>query len=233
MGLPKIDMPLFELEVPSTKQKVKYRPFTVKEEKILLIAQESKDMDQMIVAIKQIINNCVVKIDVDELAMFDLEYILINVRAKSVDNELTFYINDPDTKEKTELVIDINDIKMVIPETHSNTISLSSDTSIVMRYPTINELNTLISNRNEQQILFEIMLNCIDKLIVEEDQVYNFKDYSREEIEAFIDDLTSTTINKIKTFFETMPRLRHECPYKDSNGKQKTFVVEGMETFFI
>ena len=125
MGLPKIDQPLFELVIPSTGKKVQYRPFTVKEEKILLIAQESKSTDQIILAIKQIINNCLVDVDVDTLATFDLEYIIINIRGKSVNNEMTFNITDPDTQEDIELAMDVNDIEVVFDEKHDKKIDLN------------------------------------------------------------------------------------------------------------
>jgi len=233
MGLPKIDLPLFELEIPSTKKKVKYRPFTVKEEKILLIAKESKDVDQMVLGIKQIVNNCVQKVDVEKLAMFDLEYILINIRAKSVDNELAFTIKDPDTEERIELSVDINDIKLSTPEKHTNRIRLSDTTSLLLRYPTINELNILMGAKSNKETLFEIMIRCIESMIVEEDQVYKMSDYSEDEIIDFIDGLTANAIQNIHNFFETMPRLRHEVKYVNNKGANKTFVVEGMETFFI
>jgi hypothetical protein len=117
--LPKIDLPLFELVLPSTGKKIKYRPFTVKEEKILLVAQESDDVEQTILGIKQIINNCLVDINVEKLAMFDLEYILLMLRSKSVDNNIRFGVTDPDTNESIELEIDLNEVKITKDKEHT------------------------------------------------------------------------------------------------------------------
>lgn len=232
MGLPKIDLPLFDIKIPSTGKKVKYRPFTVKEEKILLIAQESKDIDQIILAIKQIINNCVSTVDVDELAMFDLEYLLINIRAQSVNNEFQFSITDPDTKERVDLTVDIGEINIHKHEGHSNLIELDNDVHLNMRYPSINELSSIIKSKNNFENLFNIMIDCI-KNVIEGDSVLNLKDFSDEEVTEFVNSFTNKHVDQIKNFFETMPALRYEAKYKNSNGDDKTFVIEGMETFFI
>ena len=135
MALPKIDLPLFELVLPSTGKKVKYRPFTVKEEKILLIAQESKDIKQVMLAIKQILGNCLQEINVESLATFDLEYVLLNIRAKSVNDEITFSVKDPDTEEKIELTININEIEIKKFADHDKIIKVSDDFVFLMRYP--------------------------------------------------------------------------------------------------
>lgn len=232
MGLPKIDLPLFDIEIPSTRKKVKYRPFTVKEEKILLIAQESKDIDQIILAIKQIINNCVITVDVDKLAMFDLEYLLINIRAKSVNNEIQFSITDPDTKERVDLTIDIADVKIIYKEDHNNLIKVNDDIYLKMRYPTINELANIAKSKNSFENLFKIMIDCIEN-VIEGDSVLVLKDFTDEEISDFVNNFSNDQIDQIKNFFETMPVLKYEAKYKNSNGDDKTFVIEGMETFFI
>lgn len=231
-SLPKIKLPLFDLEVPSTKQKVKFRPFTVKEEKILLIAQEANDIQQVILSIKQIINNCVEGLDVDKLAIFDLEYLLISIRSKSVNNLFEFQITDPDTNEKIPVEVDVSELKLLIPEGHSNTISINKDTFLIMKYPTLDEVQLIAESAQNQANIFDVMISCIEK-IVQDDSVYLVKDFSTEEINGFIDDLTSDMIAKIQTFFETMPTLRFEKNYINKNGDKKTFVVEGLQTFFI
>jgi hypothetical protein len=231
MGLPKIDLPLFELEVPSTGKKIKYRPFTVKEEKILLIAQESKDIDQIVLSIKQVINNCAPDIDTDNLALFDLEYILLHIRAKSVNNVIEFKIKDPSTGEEIELSLDIHEIKLKHNEDHNKIIRLNEDSCIVMRYPSINEIKD-ISKLKSQESIFNVMISCIDKIEFK-DEVYIASEYTREELVEFVDGLTSTDIKLIETFFETIPVLKFETNYMNSKGEKKTFVVEGMETFFI
>ena len=235
MGLPKIDLPLFDIEIPSSGKRVKYRPFTVKEEKILLIAQESKDIDQIILAVKQIINNCVTSVDVDKLAMFDLEYILINIRAQSVNNEIQFSINDPDTKERIDLTVDISEICVIHKEDHKQLIKVNDDVHIKMRYPTINELSGIIKSiksKDKFEDLFNIMISCIEN-VIEGDSVLVLKDFSDEEVTEFINSFSTNQIDQIKNFFETMPALRYEAKYKNSNGDDKTFIIEGMETFFI
>jgi hypothetical protein len=234
MALPKIQAPLFDLTVPSTKKKVKFRPFTVKEEKILLIAQESKDIDQIILAIKQIINNCIEGIDVESLATFDMEYILIHLRAQSVGNEIEFKIKDPETEEAIEMSLDINDIKLHENKDHNPLIQISDDFYIKMRYPKLDMLKTLqnIEEKDKQIAMFNMMIECIDS-VIQGEEVYQLKDFSKQEVDEFIESLTSQHVNMIKEFFDTMPVLRYEKEYKRSDGTTKTFVAEGTETFFI
>ena len=233
MALPKIDLPVFELELPSTGEKVKYRPFTVKEEKILLVAQEAEDPGQEVLAAKQIINNCLIDKDVEELAMFDAEYILINLRGKSVENNATFTIKDPDTEEDIQLVLDIDTIKIEKNEKHTNKIKINDDYTLFLKYPTLNEFVKMFDYDNGDPLAdYFIMISCLDK-IASDDEVYKFSDYSQEEIDAFMDDMSGEVIKQVQTFFETMPRLRQELKYTNKNGDEKTFVIEGMRSFFI
>lgn len=241
MALPRIDLPLFELTIPSSGKKVQYRPFTVKEEKILLIAQESKEIDQIILAIKQILGNCIEGINVDKLAVFDIEYIMLNVRGKSVDNIIKFTINDPDTEETIELAINIDDVKVKFKDDHNKNIKLNDDYTLVMRYPSINELKALSNLRrdnpeasNNAQVFFDVMISCIDMLVSSDgEKIYKMADFTQQEIQDFVDSLTSSAIKNIQRFFETAPILKIEAPYKNKNGDKKTFVMEGMESFFI
>ena len=232
MGLPKIQQPLFELVVPSTEQKVKYRPFVVKEEKILLVAQESKDFDQVVLAIKQIVNNCMEGVDVDELAMFDLEYVLINIRAKSVNNEFKFTIKDPDSKETVELSVDIEDIKVQKDPNHNKMIRVNDDITLMMKYPSLDQLKMLNGTKSKAAGQIDVMLSCIDK-VVSGDQIYNLADFSKEEVEEFLDSFTNENVMAIKTFFDTMPVLRYEKNYTLKDGTEKKIVMQGTETFFI
>ena len=231
MALPKIELPLFELEVPSTGKKVKYRAFTVKEEKILLIAQESKDIDQIILAMKQIVSNCVHDVDPDKLATFDMEYIVINIRSKSVNNVIEFNIRDPDTKEQIPLSMNLDEIRVKFNPDHSNIIKINDDSVLLMRYPTINELHTLAKTKTKEAI-FNTMVARIDR-IESGGAVYMTSEYAKEELIEFVDSLSNNTLDQMKKFFDTLPVLRFECKYKNKNGAEKTFVVEGMETFFI
>lgn len=231
MALPKIDLPLFEITIPSTGKKTRYRPFTVKEEKILLIAQESKDQKQIVLAIKQIINNCLNDVDVDSLAVFDLQYLLLNIRSKSVNNEITFNITDPDTNESVELSFDINAIEIKKNPSHNRLIPVTSDISINMMYPNSDTLES-IAGEGESKPMFDVIANCIDS-VVQGDVVYKLKDFSKKEVNDFVESLSSDVLVKIKEFFDTMPVLRYEKKYVNKNGAEKTFVIEGMETFFI
>ncbi len=231
MALPKIELPLFELEVPSTGKKVKYRAFTVKEEKILLVAQEAKDIDQVILAVKQIIANCVHDVDVDKLAMFDIEYLIVNIRAKSVNNIVDFKIRDPETKEEVSLSINLEEVKIKFKPNHNKIVKINDDSFLVMRYPTINELQGLLKTKSKES-MFNIMISCIDK-IESAGAVYDTTEYTRDELIEFVDNLSNSTLSDIQLFFDTLPVLRTECKYKNKNGGEKTFVVEGMETFFI
>lgn len=231
--LPKIDLPLFELELPSTGDKIKYRPFSVKEEKILLVAQESDDPEQTVLSVKQIVNNCLVDTNVEKLAMFDLEYILLMLRSKSVDNNIKFGVKDPDTEENVELEIDLNEVKVTRDEEHTNQIRINEEYVLFLRYPTIEEFIKIAGSDPKDPLTnYFIMISCLDKVASEED-VHKFSDYKDEEIDEFMESLQGDVIQKIQTFFETMPKLRHEMKYTNSKGKEQTFVIEGMRSFFI
>lgn len=232
MALPKIDLPIFELELPSTNKKVKYRPFTVKEEKILLVAQEAKDPEQTVLSVKQIVNNCLIDEDVDNLAMFDLEYVLLMLRSKSVDNNIRFAVKDPETQESVELEIDINEVKVTRSEEHTNKIPINDEYTLYLRYPTISEFVKIAkSDPKDPLINYFIMVSCLDK-IVSEEAVYKMKDYTDQEIDEFMESLQGDVMKRIQKFFETMPKLRHELKYKNKAGKEQTFVIEGMRSFF-
>jgi hypothetical protein len=236
MALPKIDQPLFEIEIPSTGKKARYRPFTVKEEKILLIAQESREQNQILLAVKQIITNCVPDVDVEKLAIFDLEYLILNIRAKSVNNEIDFGFMDPDTEERIDVTVDVNDIKVEFNPDHEKKVELNSQYYVMMRYPTLKEVTNL-SNRaeesNETEQMFNTMISCIDTLVDQQtDEVYKLEEFSPEEVSDFVDGFTSTVVEQLQKFFTTMPKLSHTINYKDKEGKDKVFVVEGMDSFF-
>lgn len=232
MALPKIDIPIMELTLPSNGEKLKYRPFTVKEEKILLVGQESGDATSQILAAKQVVNNCLIENDVAELAMFDLEYVILYIRARSVNNMINFSIRDEDTEERHDLEIDIDKVQLVRDPEHTNEIKINEEYTLFLRYPTIDEFARLSTLDPEDPLTDYIMLtSCID-YVASEDEVHYFKEYSREDIDEFMDSLEAKAIKSITSFFETMPKLRHEVQYTNSAGTEKTFVVEGMQSFF-
>ncbi len=233
MSLPKIDMPTFEMVLPSSGETVKYRPFTVKEEKILLIAQEGDDVKSAINAVKQVVNNCLIDVDIEKFSMFDLEYILLLLRSKSVDNNVKFAIRDPDTDETVELELDLDDVKVTTVDEHTNKVRVNEEYTMFLRYPTINQFVEFIEGDQEDPLVtYNIMVSCLDK-VASESEVFHFKDFSREEIDKFMDDLSGDVLVQIKQFFDTMPKLRHEMKYKNKNGDDKIFVLEGMKSFFI
>jgi hypothetical protein len=235
MALPKIDLPLFEMTLPTTQMVVKYRQYTVKEEKILLVANESKDAMQEILALKQVVNNCLIDIDVEDLPMVDIEYAYLILRSKSVDNSLDFNIKDPETDETIILKLEIDDIQLNIGEDfeESSKIKLNDDYTLFLKLPNIDNFIKIIEmDPKDPLVNYFILISCLDK-VASEDEIHEFKNYTRNEIDAFMETLTNAVISKIQKFFENMPRLRHEMKYVNSNGNEKTFVIEGMRTFFI
>jgi len=233
MALPKIDLPLFELELPSTGEKIKYRPFTVKEEKILLVAQQSEEPGQEILAAKQIINNCIYDKDAADMAMFDLEYVVLSLRAKSVDNKIEFTIKDPDTDEDVKMSLDINDVKLERIEGHTNQVKINDEFTLFLKYPTIDEFIQIVEfEADDPMANYFILVSCLEK-VASAEEIYYFDDYSAAEVNSFMEDLSGEVVEQIAKFFQTMPRLRHIIKYKNKNGDDKTFVIEGMRSFFI
>ena len=213
MTLPKISSPTFEMTLPSSGKKITYRPFTVKEEKILLIAQESNDPKSAINAVKQVVNNCLVEDNIEKFAMFDLEYILLLLRSKSVDNNIRFAIKDPDTEEKVELELNLDDVKVTLFDDHTNQVKVNDVYTIFLKYPTIDQFSDLVEKgMSDPLVSYNIMVSCLDK-VASEDDVYKFEDFSREEIDKFMEDLSGNVLVQIKKFFDTMPKLRHEIKY--------------------
>lgn len=233
MPLPKIDLPLYELELPSNGKKVYYRPFTVKEEKILLTAQQSKEPDQIVTAIKQIVGNCIQDYSIDKLALFDLEYLVINIRSKSVDNNVEFEIDDPDTNEKIKLKLDLQNVKVHRDANHSNEIKLDDKYTLFLKYPTIDDFRLILQKTElTPEKSYDILISCID-VLASEDEVYNFKDFTKKQVDDFIESLHSDVTRKIKIFFDTMPKVRHEMPYVNSKGEKKVFTIQGTQSFFM
>ena len=233
MALPKIDLPIFEAELPSTGEIVKYRPFTVKEEKILLVAQESQEAMQQIMGVKQVVSNCLIDRDAAELPMFDLEYIMLLLRARSVDNTIKFNVTDPDTLEEVELEIDIEKVIVTKAEDHTNEIKINDEFTLFLKYPTIDEFIKITSFEQADPLAsYFVMVSCLDR-VASEDEVHEFKNYSEKEVDDFMENVSGDVVKGIQRFFETMPKLRHEMKYTNSNGDEKTFVLEGIRSFFI
>lgn len=229
MSLPKLVTPIYELEIPSTGKKIKYSPFTVKEEKVLLFAMEANEESQMVNAIKQIITNCVHdKIKVDNLAIFDIEYIFLHIRARSVGEILKFSVLSPDDKETyISVEVNIDDIQVYFPEDHNKKINLNDEIFIEMKYPS---LEYFIKNENKDPV--ETAALCIDKIYTKDD-IWDCNIVEKSEIITFIESMTSTQFSKIEKFFDTMPSLKHTIDVTNPNtGKTNTVTIEGLSSFF-
>ena len=231
MALPVIDSPIFSIELPSTKNTLRFRPFTVKEEKLLLLASESEDAKTVSDTIKQVLNNCFIdEVDINTLAIFDVEYVFIKLRAKSVNNivELQFK-DDHDKNVKTE--IDLEEVIVEFDPEHTNQINLSEKVILTMKYPSFSMFEAM-SGGKENTDMSDILKETIDK-VVNGDEVLSLKDYSNEEITAFTDSFTSKNMRDIEKFFGTLPKLKMDVKYRDSEGNDKVREVVGLQNFFI
>jgi hypothetical protein len=239
MPLPKISTPIYELELPSTEQTIKYRPFLVREEKVLVIALESEDTKQITNAIKTVIKNCIETkgIKVESLPTFDIEYLFLNIRGKSVGEEIEVNIICPDDEETTVSVkILVDDIKVQRNSEHNNKIKLDNNVMMEMRYPSLDQFiknNFDISSNSAMDQSFELIASCIDKIYTE-DEVWASADVTKKELIEFLDQMNSAQFKEIEKFFETMPKLSHTI--KVTNPKtevESEVVLEGLSSFFV
>ena len=238
MPLPKIATPRYELELPSTEETITYRPFLVKEEKVLVIALESEDNKQITNAIKTVIQSCIITkgIKVEKLPTFDIEYLFLNIRGKSVGEEIEVNIICPDDEEtQVEVKIDIDEIKVQKDDNHNNQIKIDDDIMMVMKYPSLDQFiqnNFDFSDKNVMDQSFELISTCIDKIYTE-DEVWAAADCSKKEIKEFVESMNSTQFKDIEKFFETMPKLSHSITVTNPNTKVESVVVlEGLSSFF-
>jgi len=241
--LPKIDVPMYELKLVSLKKPIRFRPFTVKEEKLFLMANESKEEETIVGTVKQVINNCVIDdLDVETLPVFDLEYLFINLRAKSVGEEVKLNYqcnNDIEEDGKTKkcgnavkFTLNLLDVKPEAEKNHSNKIELSDKLGIVMKYPKLNFIAGQ-ENKTDTEIILDLIVDCID-YIYDENQMYYAKDSTRQELVDFVDSLQSKDLEKIKSFFETMPKIKKQLDFKCSKcGYEEKVMLEGIQNFFV
>ena len=238
MPLPKIATPTYELELPSSGKTIQYRPFLVKEEKLLVLALESEDTKQITTAIKSVIKACIKTrgVKVEALPTFDIEYLFLNIRGKSVGEELDVNIICPDDKE-TEVKVNINldDIKCKKNPDHTNKIKLDDNLMMEMKYPSLDEFiksNFDLEEKNQMEQSFDLIASCIDKIYSEE-EVWASEDCTKKEMSEFLESMNSTQFKEIETFFETMPKLSHTIEVVNPNTKKKNEVVlEGLASFF-
>ena len=237
MALPKINTPTYELEVPSTNEKIKYRPFLVKEEKILLIALESNENNQIIQAVKEIVAMCTFdKIDLGNMPMFDVEYIFLQIRSKSVGETSSLKLLCKDDGETyADVKIDLGDIKVSVDEEHTNKIELTDEMGMIMTYPTIDSfMSTGISEITSSNML-EVIATCILQIYDKKgEEVFDAKDQTKEELDDFIGQLNTKQFQEVQKFFDTMPKLQHTVTVKNPKTKVESEVVlNGLNDFFV
>ena len=238
MALPKLDLPLYELELPSTGEKVSYRPFLVKEEKILLMAMESENEKEMVTGVRQIITNCVSgeNFDVDKIPLFDIEYILLHLRGVSMGGIVTMkYKNNTCEKKNCKpLSVDIDILESQIKKDpdHNPKIELTDTVGLIMGYPDINMISRISGADQSIEASMEVISRCIEK-VYDEDNVYSRVDFTVEEIKEFVDNLTQPQFEKVQKFFNTTPKIFQEvevscekCDFKE------TITLEGLSSFF-
>jgi len=234
MSLPTINVPTYELGIPSTKEKITYRPFLVKEEKILLLANESQDDIEMVNSIKQIITNCTFgKLDIEDLAMFDLEFMFLKIRAKSVGEMVKLQLLcDDDGETYAEVEVNLDDVSVNFPKEHTNKIELTDNIGILMRYPKFNILR-LPTDTSETEYIFKMIKACVGQ-IYDGETVHERSDFNDTELDTFLESLNSEHFKQLQGFFETMPKLSHQVKFKNPNTKkQNKQTLEGLQAFFV
>jgi len=233
MGLPKIDVPIYETVLPSNGKKIKFRPFLVKEEKILLMAAESNDNKTILHALEQVISNCVLEeLDIKKLPSFDVEYLFLKLREKSIGEIIKVNVNDPEAKKKFET--DVNLAKVIVKKNpkHETLIKFGNNLAIQMKYPNVETILSMDQNKSVLENGFGVLTNCVEK-IYDKETVYEAKDYTPKELQEFLDQFTQEMYEKLGKFFETMPSIYYEAealsPYTNKNVK---VIIDKFMDFF-
>ena len=235
MSLPKLNVPTYQLVLPSTEKKIKFRPFLVKEQKLLLMAQNSNDKGEMIQAIAQIIENCTFgKVKGSEAYMFDLEYIFLQIRRKSVGDKIDLNVLcEDDGETRVPVEVNLKDVEVQVDDNHTNEIQLNKDVKIIMGYPTLETASQLKEDIEKDESLFTGIKHSIFQ-IIDGDTIYNKVDMEDKELDEFVESMSQKNLNDILDFFKTMPKLAHTIKFTNPKTKKKNKVtVEGIENFFI
>tara|TARA_B100000965_G_scaffold222490_1_gene186183 strand:- start:441 stop:1148 length:708 start_codon:yes stop_codon:yes gene_type:complete len=233
MGLPKLDTPTYRLTLPSTREEIQYRPFLVKEQKLLLMAQESEDDQQIIDTVSSLVRTCTFeKIDADSSPMFDIEYIFLNIRAKSVGEKVQLRLICPDDEQTSvDVEVDINDVSVQMTADHTNEVKITDTVKLFLKYPILKDMKGLSSDASEMEKVFSLLNQCVQEIHYEE-QIFNRVDFSEKDIDEFMDQLTADQFKLITDFFDTMPKLRHVIPVKNPKTEvESEVVVEGLASF--
>ena len=236
MALPKLNTPTYELEVPSTDEKIKYRPFLVKEEKILLMAIESAKNEEIVRAVKDIVSECTFnKLDVANMPMFDVEYIFLNIRAKSVGETSKIKVLAPDDKKTyIETEVNLTEVQVQVDDGHTNKIELTDDMGIIMTYPTIDSFQEAGIQNVKASNMLDIIASCILQIYEKNgEKVYQAKDQTKKELTEFIEQLNTKQFKELQKFFDTMPKLKHTVKVKNPKTKKNNdIVLTGLNDFF-
>ena len=241
MPLPTIETPTYELKLPSSNKKVKYRPFLVKEEKILIIALETKNQSDITNAVTDVLKKCVLTkgIDIDTLPTFDIEYLFLNIRAKSIGEDIKLTVTCPDDgKTKVPVTIYVDEIKVIKPKGHTKDIVLDDKMTLRMKYPSLSQfISNNFDTEDEAEALvdktFNVVADCMDTVFTEED-AWDAKDYTPDERIDFVNQLNSKQYKAVEKFFATMPKLSHKIEVVNPNTKEKSSIVlEGLADFFV
>ena len=240
MPLPTITTPTYELNLPSTGKKIKYRPFLVKEEKILILALETRDQNQITNAVKDVLKKCVITrgIKIDDLPTFDIEYLFLNIRAKSIGEDINMIVTCPDDrKTEVDVTVYVDEIKVIKSKEHVKDINLDKDMTLRMKYPSLSQfIETNFNTEEESQTTvdktFQLIADCMDTVYTKED-AWESKDYSPNERLEFIEQLSSKQFKQVERFFATMPKLSHTIEVTNPNTKKKSkIVLEGLADLF-
>jgi hypothetical protein len=234
MALPKLDTPVYELEQPSTGETIKYRPFLVKEQKTLMLASESDDDKQVKEALAGIISNCTFsKVDPLKIPIFDVEFLFLRIRGKSVGEKIDLSLLCPDDNEtRVNKTINLDEIGVNMKVGHTNEIDITDNIKMVMRYPTLDDMTDVSAETNDVEDMFSMIRRCVHE-IHDGEKVYNRVDMSSSELEEFIDSLTGEQFEKLSDFFETMPKVQHSVEVTNPKTKKKgEVVIEGIQSFF-
>ena len=236
MALPKLNTPTYELEVPSTDEKIKYRPFLVKEEKILMIAMESKDNAQIVNAVKDIVQECTFnKLDIANIPMFDVEYIFLNIRAKSVGEISKLKLLCPDDKQTyADAEVDLSKVEVQVGKDHTNKIELTEEMGMIMTYPTIDSFTQSGIQTINAENMLQVVGSCILQIYEEKgEKVYQAKDQTKKELTEFIESMNTGQFKRVQEFFDTMPKLKHTIKVKNPKTKKSSDItLEGLNDFF-
>ena len=236
MALPKLTTPTYELEIPSTDEKISYRPFLVKEEKILLMAMESKKNEDIVNAVKQIVSECTFnKLNIGTMPMFDVEYLFLNIRAKSVGEVSKLKLLCPDdNKTYADVEVNLEEVQVQVGDKHTNKIELTDNMGMIMTYPTIDSFSEAGLQQVKASNMTEIVSSCIMQIYENNgEKVYDAKDQTTKELTEFVEQMNTSQFKQVQKFFDSMPKLKHDVKVKNPKTKKtSTVTLQGLNDFF-